>query len=67
VLFLPGLVNGVAYVSRRNMATFGIAVGAALISLLFDGFALLATIYFIKVVRSRLDTAKRKDPAPGFS
>jgi hypothetical protein len=45
----------------------GIAVGAALISLLFDGFALLATIYFIKVVRSRLDRAKRKDPAAGLS
>jgi hypothetical protein len=130
VLFLPGLVNGVAYLSRGNMATFvprgyaqscsthggcstvtvgflrtgggsvsatwphkvplgrpfqvrepvwtwglgsalingdGIAVGAALISLLFDGLALLATIYFIKVVRSRLDRAKRKDPAPGLS
>lgn len=32
----------------------GIAVGAALISLLFDGFAVLAVIYFINVARRKL-------------
>lgn len=38
----------------------GIAVGAALISLLFDGLAVLAAIFFVTVVRGRL---RRADPA----
>jgi len=36
----------------------GIAVGAALISLLFDGLLVLAAIYFIKVVRRRVRQAQ---------
>ena len=45
----------------------GIAVGAALISLLFDGFALLAAIFFVRVAGSRLTRLKRADPAPRLS
>lgn len=37
----------------------GIAVGAAVISLIFEGLALLATIFFVKVVRSRLNRLSR--------
>jgi uncharacterized membrane protein YhhN len=39
----------------------GTAVGAAAISLLFDGLALVATIFFVKVVRSKLRS--RSQPA----
>ena len=132
VLFLPGLVNGVSYVSGGHTVTFvpqsygvscsyhgtgdcstvtvgvlrtrgggvqstwpgqvplgrpfkvrepvwtwglgaalldgdGIAVGAAAISLLFDGLAVLAAIFFIKVIRRRLGKRRRLDPAPGLS
>jgi hypothetical protein len=37
----------------------GLAVGAALISLLFDGFAVLGVIYFFKVIRDRLGRRRR--------
>ena len=37
----------------------GIAVGAALISLLFDGLTVLGAIFFVKVVRSRLGRLRR--------
>lgn len=132
VLFLPGLVNGVSYLSGGHTATFdpqaygvscsyhgvgdcstitvgvlrtggggvrsswpdevplgrpfkvrepvwtwgpgaalldgdGIAVGAAAISLLFDGLALLAMIFFVKVLSRRLGRRRRADPAPGTS
>ena len=43
----------------------GIAVGAALISLLFDGFAVLAVIFFVKVVGRRLVRLRRAGPASG--
>lgn len=42
----------------------GIAVGAALISLLFDGLAVFAAIFFVKVVRGRLRRLRRADQAP---
>jgi hypothetical protein len=45
----------------------GIAVGAAAISLLFDGIAVLAAIFFSKVIRRRLGKRRRPDPAPGLS
>jgi hypothetical protein len=46
----------------------GIAVGAAIISLLFDGLALLAVIYFVKVARARLVRVRpAADPSPGLS
>ena len=45
----------------------GIAVGAALISLLFDGLTVLAAIFFVKVVRRRLGRLRRADLAGGTS
>jgi hypothetical protein len=45
----------------------GIAVGAALISLLFDGLAVLAVIFFVNVVRGRLARRRRTGSAPGHS
>jgi hypothetical protein len=42
----------------------GIAVGAALISLLFDGLMVLAVIFFVKVVRGKLGRLRRAEPAP---
>ncbi len=130
VLFLPGLVNGVSYLTGGNTATFvpqsyaescsyhgngdcstvtvgilktgsggvtstwpddvplgrpfevrrpvwtwgpgsalidgdGIAVGAALISLLFDGLTVLAAIFFVKAVRRSLGRLRRPGPAGG--
>jgi len=45
----------------------GIAIGAALISLLFDGLAVLAVIFFVDVVRSRLGSVRRASQASGHS
>lgn len=45
----------------------GIAVGAALVSLLFDGVAVLAAVYFVKVIRRKLGRRRQADPAPGPS
>jgi hypothetical protein len=45
----------------------GIAVGAAAVSLLFDGLAVLAAILFVKVMSRRLGRRRRADPAPGSS
>lgn len=42
----------------------GIAVGAALISLLFDGLTVVAAVFLVKVVRGRLGRLRRADPAP---
>jgi hypothetical protein len=41
----------------------GIAVGAALISLLFDGLAVLAVIFFVNVMRDRMARRRRAGPA----
>jgi hypothetical protein len=41
----------------------GTAVGAAAISLLFAGLALLATVFFVKVARRRLGGPSRAGPA----
>jgi hypothetical protein len=45
----------------------GIAIGAALISLLFDGLAVLAVIFFVNVMRSRLGRLRRASQASGHS
>lgn len=45
----------------------GIAVGAALFSLLCDGLTVLAAIFFINVARSQLGRRRRAGPATGPS
>lgn len=45
----------------------GIAVGAAIVSLLLNWVAVVATVYFVKVIRRKLGRSRRAEPAPGPS